>query len=340
MIRVLKLRQEYVLKVAVLGTTCLAGLLPLGAHAEPTLDVIPVSQPAPQSEDARHKELVDTERAILEGISARAIGAFDNNVAPAKVAKKIAKLKVAVAKADLPVAQEIKPALPVVPTEVKAPEGKMEEPKAAAVVTAPAQSKPRPADPVIAKLSSDNNSLKRDVAIKAERVLALERELELVRGQLASAEVELSRISSINDPRARAALRRYPTTDQGASTTKVETTSVTKSPVAVTEPLPSADLQIATVSVAKADLRVGPGKEHSPLMQVGRGARLAVEARKGEWYRVFAPNGQRAWIHSGLVTFGSSASVADNASAVRVKGFSSSVEDAAFQRIQSMTGGK
>ena len=340
MIRVLKLRQEYIIKVAVFGTTFLAGLLPLGAHADPTIDLIPVSQPAPQSEDARHQDLVDTERAILEGISARAIGAFDNKVAPAKVAKKIAKPKVEVAKANTPIVEEIKPALPVAPIEVKALEGKMEEPKAANVVVAPADSKPRPANSVVAKLSSENSSLKRDVAFKAERILALERDLEVARGQLASAEVELSRISSINDPRARAALRRYPTTTQGNPTPKFETTQVTRSPLSVTEPLPSADLQIATVSVAKADLRVGPGKEHSPLMQVGRGARLAVEARKGEWYRVFAPNGQRAWIHSSLVTFGSSSSVADNSRAVRVKGFSNSMEDAAFQRIQSMTGGK
>jgi hypothetical protein len=340
MIRVLKLRQECVTKVAVLGTTLLSGLLPFRAYAEPSLEVISVSQPAPQSEDARNQQLVDTERAILEGISARAIGAFDNDVAPAKAAKKVSNPRVELAKVAAPALTEPKPEAPTAPSEVKAPEVKVEPPKAAVAIQHPPQVKPRSSDSVVAKLSSENETLRREATTKAERISALERELEVVRGQLASAEVELSRISTINDPRARASLRRYPTGLPAPSGSKVESSPAVKSASAVTEPLPSADLQIATVSVAKADLRVGPGKEHSPLMEVGRGARLAVEARKGEWYRVFAPNGQRAWVHSSLVTFGSSPNGADTTSAVRVKGFSSSVEDAAFHRIQSMTGVK
>jgi uncharacterized protein YgiM (DUF1202 family) len=92
------------------------------------------------------------------------------------------------------------------------------------------------------------------------------------------------------------------------------------------------------VAVDKAELRLGPGKNHSALMTVAKGSRLAVEARQGEWLRVFAPNGQRAWILSKLVAFGAKSAQSNSTSAVRVRGYSSSLEDEAFKRVQSLTG--
>ena len=80
-------------------------------------------------------------------------------------------------------------------------------------------------------------------------------------------------------------------------------------------------MQVATINVDKADLRLGPGKNHSALMSLRRGSRLAIEARQGEWYRVFAPNGQRAWIHSSLVRFGDGAANLNDGSTVKVRGF-------------------
>ena len=86
-----------------------------------------------------------------------------------------------------------------------------------------------------------------------------------------------------------------------------------------------ADMQVAIISLDKADLRLGPGKNHSPLMSLRKGSRLAIEARQGEWYRVFAPNGQRAWIHASAVRFGEGAASLNDGSSVRMKGFDATI---------------
>jgi hypothetical protein len=62
-----------------------------------------------------------------------------------------------------------------------------------------------------------------------------------------------------------------------------------------------------------------------------------VEARQGEWYRVFAPNGDRAWIAASLVTFGDGASTLNDGSSVRVKGFTANAEEEAFRRVHRST---
>jgi uncharacterized protein YgiM (DUF1202 family) len=51
----------------------------------------------------------------------------------------------------------------------------------------------------------------------------------------------------------------------------------------------------------KVNLRVRPGKEHSPLQQVARGTELVVESRVGDWYQVITPTGSRAYILSDFV---------------------------------------
>jgi hypothetical protein len=331
---------------AVVSAVLVAGFSTASVQAEPQAETIRVSQPSAIADDSRDQQLMAAERAILEGLSARAIGAFDNEVAVAKAPKAPPQKKAEPSKSPQAQGPQSAPAVAAVVSE-KQPVAPSAPPAAkAAVNTAPPTQPKAPAvDQGTARLASENEKLKREVVAKGERVVALERELELVRGQLASAEIELSRISSIKDPNARASLKRYPappstesTAPKGGDESAVKAKPV-QAPAALHEPLPSADLQIATVSVPKVDLRVGPGKEHSPLMQLSKGARLAVEARKGDWYRVFAPNGQRAWVSAAQVTFGGS-SPEGQSSTVRVRGYSSSLEDAAFQRIQSMTGEK
>jgi uncharacterized protein YgiM (DUF1202 family) len=63
-------------------------------------------------------------------------------------------------------------------------------------------------------------------------------------------------------------------------------------------------MPIATIVADKAKLRAGPGSEHSEIMSVTKGTRLAVETKKGQWYRVMAPTGQRAWISGDVISFG------------------------------------
>jgi hypothetical protein len=66
------------------------------------------------------------------------------------------------------------------------------------------------------------------------------------------------------------------------------------------------EIPIATVVADKVNLRTGPGRDNSPLMSVSKGTRLAVETRVGDWFRVIAPNGTRAWIESEVVVINGS----------------------------------
>lgn len=62
-----------------------------------------------------------------------------------------------------------------------------------------------------------------------------------------------------------------------------------------------ADVAIVEVAGDKVSLRVGPGASNSSLMDVQKGTRLTVEAREGEWLRVNAPTGGRAYINANYV---------------------------------------
>jgi chromosome segregation ATPase len=61
------------------------------------------------------------------------------------------------------------------------------------------------------------------------------------------------------------------------------------------------DVQLLEVISDKANLRVSAGLNNSVLMELKRGARLVAENKAGNWYRVVAPNGQRAFISSDVV---------------------------------------
>ena len=71
--------------------------------------------------------------------------------------------------------------------------------------------------------------------------------------------------------------------------------------VSAKQPAPAADVMIVEAVKKKINLRSGPGREHSPLMQVRRGTRLTVESREGDWFRVVAPTGGRAYVRSDVV---------------------------------------
>lgn len=187
------------------------------------------------------------------------------------------------------------------------------------------------------------------------RVRELEQQLSEAKSQLSAAEVEINRLSGIisGGARARLAARGTETAARlpapsltneasGASQKSISAGYEERRPIAaeVAPPSPSQNLQVATVAVDKAELRLGPGKNHSALMAIPRGSRLAVEVRQGEWYRVFAPTGERAWIQSGLVRFGDGAASMNDGSSVKVRGYDVSVEQQAFRRAAALTGGK
>jgi len=283
------------------------------------------------------QELVAAERALLEGLSSKGGSPFGAEK-PVNNAANGAELKPAtysqpIIKQDPPKSapsediqeHELTPKRDLPPQRVVKP-----EPEELLVEEAPEHVRP------VATTHNPNNALRRDLEASQKRVSELERQLEEVRGQLTMAETELSRLATINEARTRASFGRVANADT-ASRTTAQPSSRAETPHIEPTPSGSADLAIATVNVDKAELRLGAGKNHSALMTVAKGSRLAVEARQGEWLRVFAPNGQRAWILAKLVSFGTKT---NPTTSVRVKGYSGALEDDAFKRVQSLTSGR
>lgn len=298
---------------------------------------------AQTNESSEDAALLAAERALLEGLSHKGPSAFDAPAAQNSEALQ-AHLKPATYQAPVmkheqtqdesPVRFE-KASVPVVQSSTANRTAQAPVAERADTVSLPAAPPPVVPNP--------NAALKRELEASHKRITDLERKLEEVRGQLAMAETELSRLATISEARTRASLGRAalppaPIQPSGVAAPVVATGRI-DSPAIEPTPASSADLTIATVDVEKAELRLGPGKNHSSLMTVAKGSRLAVEARQGEWLRVFAPNGQRAWVQSKLVTFGSKGGVKSVSTTVRVHGYSSSLEDEAFKRVQSLTAG-
>lgn len=174
-------------------------------------------------------------------------------------------------------------------------------------------------------------TLQKKLIASEERVRALEQQLSDEKNKLIAAEMEISRLSTIIGNNNRARLSLPARVEQAAPRAEPKPAPEPNVPAAA----PKDDLHVATISVDKAQLRYGPGPQHSPAMILGRGSRLAVEARQGEWIRVFAPNGERAWIHSKVVTFNSGSGTG---SAVRVGGYDTRAELEAFKRVPSIAG--
>jgi len=308
----------------------------------------------------------EAERALFEGLSRKDGASGPNNSEQPTLrnvsANSKARIKQAVAGNTEPSAPQQQPAIlehtslgepksKLAPQEVKAPIEQMqraEQSVTAKKLEAMAQV-PDPKDerriqaaqvakaaPKVTK--APPSEVRPQVNEQDTEIRNLKRELADSKSALAAAELEISRLSAIIQDASRA---RLSIGDSSPTLAKATQRSLAQAPVAkhvsvaapsVQPPAqaapsePSGDLQVATISVDKADLRLGPGRNHSPLMSLRRGSRLAVEARQGEWYRVFAPNGQRAWIHSSLVRFGEGAASLNDGSSVKVRGYDSQLQ--------------
>lgn len=211
-------------------------------------------------------------------------------------------------------------------------------PKAVKQVRSKSTSKAAPSR--VARSGPSNSAYRADY----ERKLAeLNKKLARAQNSLMVSEMEVERLSSMIEERNRATLggmksRRIAHTP---ITSNVETVPAT--PRSYREPAPvntlrtsqksTTDMQIATVIVDKANLRTGPGLKNSPLMSVGKGTRLAVEHRVGEWYRVIAPTGTRAWVSTEVIAFGKKLKSAPTRT-VKIQGYKNNNDEAAFQFIK------
>ncbi len=324
-----------------LGVTFFLSLI----HANESL----AQSAAPNTSRRSEEEVLAAERALLEGFSDSGLrGSPDTDLSPPKpVGRDIQTLNFReVGEPDTSPSKRIIVKKELAGRELASSEGAFAPtpqrlsqggPALTSKSVAPTAQSPEVVD-------SGTALLRRELEASQKRVSELERHLEEVKGQLTMAETELSRMATLSEARNRASLGRVaaPLTESTKQSVEIAAPStIARTEALAPEPLPTSnDLMIVTVAVDKAELRLGPGKNHSALMAVGRGSRLAVEARQGEWYRVFAPNGQRAWVLSRVVTVGDKSNTERANTAVRVKGYSSSLEDEAFRRVQAITAGQ
>lgn len=186
--------------------------------------------------------------------------------------------------------------------------------------------------------------LQKKLSASELHVKDLEQQLSEAKSRLIAAEVEINRLSNLEGSAARAKFKTSANEPaRGAGYQDAQGTGAPRIQMPPGEDAralaPKTDLHVATVVVEKADLRLGPGKNNSALMSLRKGSRLMVEERQGEWYRVYAPNGERAWIHSSLVRFGDGAASLNDGSSVKIRGFDPSVEQEVFRRVHSMVAG-
>ncbi len=162
-------------------------------------------------------------------------------------------------------------------------------------------------------LRSSNAELRRQLEATQRRLRDSTTELNESRNRLIIAETEVERLSNVLEQRNRSTLARVaPEVAQSEAARRqyqvplaVANAPQRPEPTRVkhAEPVKS-DMLIGTISVEKAHLRSGPGKNNSPLMSVSNGTRLVIETRQGSWYRVITPTGTRAWVASEVLSFG------------------------------------
>jgi len=176
-----------------------------------------------------------------------------------------------------------------------------------------------------AKFKKKSDDLSDQLGKAEAKIKSLEQELTEARNRLIISETEVERLSglmvtTVRSSKSLAKLDSIPSGGTGAPRAAAVVQS--RRPA---EQQPAEEMPVATVVVEKANLRTGPGNEHSPLMSVTRGTRLLVEIRRGEWYRIISPSGTRAWVSADVVAFGSSAQ-ASPTKTVKVKAFDPALE--------------
>ncbi|RME59842.1 MAG: hypothetical protein D6780_04480, partial [Candidatus Dadabacteria bacterium] len=160
----------------------------------------------------------------------------------------------------------------------------------------------------VEELEKENAKLKKQLKYTQATVSRLQERLSLATSRLILAETELERVSALLKKRDSEYLRLISQKSGSAQSLKKEAAapkgSLNRSTLYYSRPVKKKTM-VATVVVDKANLRSGPGTNNSPLMSVAKGTRLVVEGRRGEWYRVIAPSGERAWVSGKVVRFGS-----------------------------------
>lgn len=167
-------------------------------------------------------------------------------------------------------------------------------------------------DKEIKRISSENATLKRKLSDSQNKVKSLQAQLAEMRDSLILAETEVERLGKITKSDYRNTSTSNPSYKPSIGNSMYSNRKPARAIPIQKDPLLSKqqeqkandEMPIATVVVDKANLRAGPGTNNSPIMTIGKGTRLAIETRQGDWYRVVAPTGERAWISRDTIAFG------------------------------------
>lgn len=182
----------------------------------------------------------------------------------------------------------------------------------------------------IDSLTDSKRSLENRLRAAESKLTDVIKELEQTREDLLLAETEVERLSYVIEKRNIHKIR----TIQGRSIQTAAAAIATgevmskKEASLLASNAPSQEssreqISIATVTAQKANLRTGPGLNNSVLLTVSKNSRLVVESRQGDWYRIIAPTGERAWISGTVIHFGKNGSGHPN-EILRIKGVSGS----------------
>jgi len=156
----------------------------------------------------------------------------------------------------------------------------------------------------VAARETDIKSLKDQLQSKEEVVNgipALKKELLAVKTQLVMKDRELKLMNGGAAPAPAAAT---PSSDTQAEQDRILEQSgriAGKEALNGKSSTGPSDVLIVEVIGDRVALRSGPSQEDSEVVPVGKGTRLTVEERIGDWYRVIAPNSTRAYVRADMV---------------------------------------
>ena len=186
----------------------------------------------------------------------------------------------------------------------------------------------------VATLRSKSSSVEGKLSQANRTIADLRQQLDDAKRRLLVAETEVERLSNVLTARNRSALSTFGGNPPALAPAVTESRARLSAPPATVRPeppQPASDVPVAQVIVSKAYLRSGPSKDSAPLMSVAKGARLVVETRRGEWYRVITPQGTRAWVNTEVIAFGATPKDPPTRT-FRIKGYSDSLQSAESPR--------
>lgn len=185
---------------------------------------------------------------------------------------------------------------------------------------------PAPVKPVRDPRDAEITLLRERIAALTTRNRQVEAELETAQRQLLISETEVERLNEFLNDQGRAYLDRASGDPAPARTLPSrplrnsanepsrfdprDSSRVGRLPG--TRPSPAGSLEadrdapIATIVVADAAGREEPNSSAAVIDKLPEGARVTVERRSGEWYRVLSPQGFRVWIAATDLSFSNS----------------------------------